>query len=566
MQTTLEETPQQPVNSGQEKPSEGLNAAQFLLKQLSEWGITRIYGVIGDAILYVLDEIAKQNRIRYVPCRHEGAAALMASAEAKLTGKPAVCLATSGPGMANLLNGLADAASDRAPVLAVTGQVESAKIGTRTKQYIDQQRLIDGITPHTELLAHPDAMPEVLARLLTTAVTAGTVAHLSVPKDMWLSAVNGKASPYPKHLHQRWVVPEETLAGAVKLLAAAERPLIYMGRGVEGAASEALELAVMLSASVVTTLPARPLFPNDHALYAGGLGQAGSESASILMAEADLILLLGGTWWPEDYAPAALQAKVVQVDAAKEQLGLGHPLDHGIAGDLREVLPRLKAALSCAGGHGGQPDRSLWYKRAVEVKEQWKTAIEAEASQEGSPVVPQRLMRALSGAVGPNAVITLDTGDHTLWFDRIFQAKPGQRILLSGRWRTLGFALPAAIAAQLAEPERQVLAVAGDGGSVQTLMEFLTAVELELPIVLVIIDNGSYAMEKNRLVLNGLSVSGSIIRNPDFVQIAEACGGTGFRAENPEQLEDALRRALTERKPALIQVRTADPKVPHTQI
>ncbi|WP_438447869.1 thiamine pyrophosphate-binding protein [Gorillibacterium sp. sgz5001074] len=567
---TTAATEWRPVNSGQTSPAEGLNAAQYVLKQLAEWGVERIYGVIGDATLYVLDEMAKQNRIRYVPCRHEEAAALMASAEAKLTGKLAVCMATSGPGIVNLMNGLADAAADKVPVMAITGQVDTAKMGTRTKQYIDQQRLMGGITAATELLAHPDALPETLQRLLTEAVTAGTVAHLSVPRDLWRMTVKGVTAGYPAHLHQSMQVPNDPVEKAAALLRQASRPLLYLGRGIASAAPEARELAELASAAVVTTLPARPLFPNDHPLYAGGLGQAGSEAASVLMAEADLLLLLGATWWPDDYAPADVRGTVVQVDAAREQLGMGHPLHHGIVGDLREVLPRLIAALRQGQGGAGTmaapPDRAPWAERIAREAKAWKAAITEEAAKDGSPVPPQRVMKAVSDAAPEGAVLCVDTGDHTLWFDRIFQAKPGQRVLVSGRWRTLGFALPAAVAASLAEPERRVLAIAGDGGAVQTLMEFQTAVELELPLVLLIIDNGAYAMERNRMEGAALIPLGSAIRNPDFAGVAEACGGKGYRVQTAAELEEALLQSLQARGPSLIQVRTAPDRVPHTKL
>lgn len=560
---TIDKKKEAPVNAAQQKPDAGLSVSRFLLNQLADWGVSRIYGVIGDANLYVLDELARQNRIRYIPCRNENAAALMASAEAKLTGRLGVCLATSGPGAASLLNGLADAASDRAPVLAVTGQVEASKIGTRTKQYIDQQRLIGGINAQTELLAHPDALPDVLPQLITQALLQGTVAHISVPKDLCQKPVQGVTAPYSPHLRQRPQASEEQIKAASDLLNAATKPLIYMGRGAAAAAGDVRRLAEALGAPVVTTLPARPLFPNDHPLYAGGLGQAGSEAASVLMAECDLLLMLGATWWPDDYAPKALSAQVVQVDLAKEQIGMGHPLTLGVVSDVGAIVPRLAA--SAAGG-AALPGRTAWAKRIADVCGAWNAAIQAEAAQEGAPLSPQRIMQAIAAAAADNAVIAVDTGDHTLWFERVFQTKPNQDILVSGRWRTLGFALPAAIAAKLAYPDRQVLAIAGDGGVVQTIMEFQTAVEHNLPIVLIVLDNGSYAMEKNRMQVAGLQTLGSRIQNPDFVKLAEACGGTGYVADSTGQLEACLNKALQSRKPSLIVVKTADTIVPHTKI
>ncbi len=557
--STLTEAPAPPVLADRTKPAAGLSVSQFVLEQLKAWKIERIYGVIGDANLSLLDELGKQNAIRYVACRHESGAALMASAEAKLTGKTAVCLATSGPGVANMLNGLADAAMDRAPVLALSGQVETAKIGTRAKQYVDQQKLNAAVAGKSELLTHADALPELMEQALVHGLLQGRVTHLSVPKDLYPAKVKGGVKPYAAHLHQPLAAPDSEIAEAAALLASAERPVLFIGRGVKRTTEQVVQLAEKLSAAVITTLPARPLFPNDHACYAGGLGQAGSEASSLLLAESDLIVMLGATWWPDDYVPT--QARIVQVDWNREALGLGHPLHKGIVGDLGQIVPKLAAA-----GHISAQDRSAWRARVRDVCSGWKRQIEGEAGADGTPIPPQRVIKTIADHVSDQAVIAVDTGDHTLWFNRIFQAKAGQDILISGRWRTLGFALPAAIAAKLCYPDRQAIAIAGDGGVVQTLMEFQTAVELRLPIVLIVLNNAAYAMEQARMNAADMNLTGSAIQPPDFAAIAEACGGLGYRASSSAEFEQSLREALSGGKPALIDVRTAATPVPHAKI
>ena len=557
--STLADAAAPPVLAEETKPAADLSVSQFILEQLKAWKIERIYGVIGDANLSLLDELGKQNAIRYVACRHEGGAALMASAEAKLTGRTAVCLATSGPGATNTLNGLADASMDRAPVLALSGQVETAKIGTRAKQYVDQQKLHAAVAGKSELVTHADALSELMEQTLVHGLLQGQVTHLSIPKDLYPAKVKGGIKPYAAHLHQPLAAPDNEIAEVAALLASAERPVLFIGRGVKQAAEHVLQLAEKLSAAVVTTLPARPLFPNDHECYAGGLGQAGSEASSVLLAESDLIVMLGATWWPDDYVPT--QARIVQIDWNREAIGLGHPLHKGVVGDLGQIVLKLAAA-----GHLPAKDRSAWRARVRDACAGWKRQIEAEARADGTPIPPQRVMKTIADHVSDQAIITVDTGDHTLWFNRIFQAKAGQDILVSGRWRTLGFALPAAIAAKLSYPDRQVIAIAGDGGVVQTLMEFQTAAELQLPIVLVVLNNRAYAMEQDRMNAAGLNLTGSAIQNPDFAAIAEACGGSGYRASSPAEFEQSLRRALSGSKPALIDVRTAATPVPHAKI
>lgn len=559
LETTLDRLQNEPVNKDMPKPDQGFTVSRFILEQLSAWGVKRIYGVIGDANLTFIHDIASQDKIQYIPFLDENAAALAASAEAKLTGRIGVVIGTSGPGLTNMLNGLADASADAAGVLAITGQVERSKIGTPAKQYIQQQLVVSPLASCTELLAHPDALPDVLQSCLVKCGTSGCVSHLSIPKEMFQEKVKGAVLGYSPHFHQMLLAPEQDIEDTFGMIAEAERPMLLFGRGAEGAAKDAVAFAEALGAAAAVTMPAKHLFPNHHELFVGGLGLAGSEATSVLMAESDLVIICGATWWPDEYTPP--DARIVQIDAVRENIGIGHSLARGLVGDLRHILPRLARM-----GEALRRDRTPWQGRIAEVRGRWMERLEAEAAQEGPPLAPQRVMRVLSEAIPPEAVIALDTGDHTLWFNRCFHNR-GQRVLVSGQMRTLGFALPAAIAAKLAEPKRPVAAIAGDGGVVQTLIEFKTAARLGLPIALVVINNGAYAIEKNRMELAGLDPTYSMLDNPDFVQLAAAFGGIGRRADSDDALREALDAAFAEtNRPTLIEVVTAPSVVPHTKM
>jgi pyruvate oxidase len=561
LERTIDRLQGEPVNADIKKLDQGFTVGQFLLEQLSAWGVERIYGVIGDANLFLLDDIANQNKIQYVPFLDENAAALAASAEAKLTGRIGVVLGTSGPGLANMLNGLGDAYADRAGVLAISGQVDAAKIGTDTKQYIQQQMTVTPMAAFSELLAHPDALPDLMQHCLVMSGVQGAVTHLSIPKMMFREKVKGAVQPYSPHFHQPLLAPTKDLEETFQLIAEAKKPMLLLGRGVTGVERETLAFAELIGAAVTTTMPAKHLFPNGHNLYVGGLGLAGSESASVLMAESDLVIICGATWWPDEYAPPT--ARVVQIDAARENIGIGHPLARGLVGDLRDIMPRFAGMASMlARDEKAEAD---WKHRITDVRLQWQKRMEKEASQDGSPLAPQRIMKLLSESIPPKAVIALDTGDHSLWFNRAFENR-GQRVLISGRWRTLGFALPAAIAAKLTQPEQPVVAIAGDGGVVQTIMEFQTAVTQKLPIVLIVLNNGAYAIELNRMEQAGLHTLGSKLHNPDFVRLAEACGGVGYRAETADSFRECVTKALASERPVLIEVATAVVKVPHSKI
>ncbi len=529
--------------------------AQYVTEQLAAWGLRTLYGVTGDSILYWMDAIAKQGSIRYINCRLETTAALMASAEAKLTGCLSVCTATSGPGITQLMNGLADAAQDRAPVLAITGQVERKKLGTGAKQEIDQQQLIQPLPVYSAIAADAQALPVQLNQAMRAALSRGGVAHLSVPKDIWPAGVN--ADLYPL-LPKRTTPPprQSELDVALQLLNGCSRPMILAGRGVQGLEAEVIALAERWEAPVMTTLPARGMISPNHPLYIGGLGQAGSEPASDLLQEADLCLVLGATWWPEDDVPQHIP--LVQVDAISENIGSTRPVIAQVTGALADVLPQLLHGII-------DQDRSAWRQQVEGRRSLWKMEIEKEAGLNNDPIAPQRVMAAMGRCIEPDAVIGLDVGDHVLWFDRIFQSNL-QESLVWGLLRTLGFGLPVAMAAKRAQPDRQVVALVGDGGFGTTLPDLITAVAYQLPLTILLMRNGSFAMEQNRMIQAGLQPLGSDVNNPDFVRLAEAFGAEGIRVETADELEAARGEALASERVWLLEILCDAPMVPHTKL
>ena len=534
---------------------ENRTVAKHLLDQLTVWGCERIYGVIGDANLYLLDELAKQDQIRYIACRHETAAALMASAEAKLTGKLTVCMATSGPGIALLLNGLADAYFDGAPVLAVTGQTETQKIGTGSHQEIDQQLLIQPIADYSATTVNPIAFPKQLNLAMKTALAKGTVAHLSIPADMWKLSVQSRLFPLPPP-DPSVIAYQEEYQKVLKLLEQADRPVLLAGRGIREVQAEVVKLAEKLTAPIMTTMPAKAYVPNDHPLFVGGLGQAGSEVATQLLHESDLCLILGATWWPEDYVPQDLP--VIQVDSVSENIGRTLVPRAALVENLDSLLPEMLNDVS-------QKKNPEWEQMIQEKKAWWDLKITDEIQQIQSPLAPQRVLYAINQSVDKDAIISVDTGDHTLWFERVFQFAE-QDILLSGKWRTLGFAVPSAIASKLCAPDRQSVAIAGDGGVLQTLAELNTAVNHQLDVTLFVLNNRAYAMEKNKMMAEGLKTMGAEITNIDFVALASGMGAKAYRVEAEEQLEPTIQQALAEPGVTLVEILCEAKMVPHSKI
>lgn len=526
--------------------------ADYIVEQLAAWGVQRIYGVVGDTFFPLMDAIDHHPEVRFVPVRHEAAAGFMASAEAKLTGQPAACVATSGPGIANLMNGLGDAHTDRVPLVAVTGQVDRSQIGTDAKQYIDQQSLVRPLAGYTALLTHPDAAGQVLPAALRAAVGEGRVGHVSVPKDLFAAPCTAMVAAAEPHLGAPPVVDAAALDTALSLMAGARQPLMLIGLGARPAAAAVLALAERWGAGIIQTMPAKGAVPWSHPLVLGGLGEGGSDAAHAALQEADLLLTVACNWWPRAYVPQNI--KVIKVDRAPVNIGGRMPVRLGLAGDVREVLPRLVEGVAAA-------RRSAWVDRLAGLKQDWQAQLDREAAPDGQPLAPQHIVRALEQALPPDAVVTLDTGDHTVWFNRVFGGDRHE-VLVSGTWRSLGFGLPAALAAKLARPGRTVAALVGDGGLQSLMGELVTAAELALPVLAVVMNNGMMAIEHNRAAAQGYSTLGTAPRNPDFAGLAEACGWQAYRARTAEELARALRAGLAGDGPVLVDALAGAPVAP----
>lgn len=518
--------------------------AEVLLSQLKLWGIKRIYGVIGDAIFGLMDALGKEKEIRFIAVKHESTAAFMASAEARLTGKPGVCVSQMGPGMGNLLNGLGDAHLDRFPVLAITGQAPLNKIGTDYKQYINQQDFIQPLACFSSLLCHPDAISEVLEKALTLSCIRRDVAHLSIPQDLFFSVTN--VEPIPPPPFPKMMPSAEDFSAFIETMARATRPVIVVGRGGKNGGPLLEQLAERWGAPLLVSPDGNGAVSIDSPYFLGGIGEGGNPFVPSFIQQADLVLFVGTTWWPEGYVPA--QINKIQIDEFAENRVKG-PVQGMLLGNIEGILENLlKTDFSLS-------QNREWIEAIQKTKEQWSKENEKEGCQEGSPIPPSRIIRNIEKCCAENAIVTLDYGDSTIWFYRNFRPKK-QEILLSSQWRTMGFSLPAAMAARLASPERQVIAIAGDGGVEMVLEELLTASRYHLKITLIVFNNGTLQMEKDKMVLKGINQEGVTVTNPDFCLLAQACGWEGYRVEQSTELEQVLQQAFASAKPALIDVYT----------
>ncbi len=519
-----------------------------MIEQLAKFGVKNIYGYTGDTILEFFAAL-KDSPIKLYTSTHEGTAGLMASAESKLTGNISVCTVHSGPGTANVINGIADAYSDQVPVLLISGQVPSKNIGTDYKQFVSQQKLTEPLIVYSTILSNPEAVVDVMYKAMTKAITRGGVSHLVIPKDMWSMPTSAIPRDYPVHFLEKKKPEQGLIKEAVEKIKQSSKPVILYGRGAKDCRDQLLEFADRTNAALINSLPVAHMieFDNPHTL--GCLGLAGSEEAALVVNEADLIIILGATWWPEDYSPK--RPDVIQVDVVEENIGSTHPVDIGIVGDIQLTLNILLEQLS-------QLDKRPWGDKIEQARSKWLSRLEEETKGEEYPIKPQAIIKHISEVTGPEEIITLDSGDNVIWFGRYF----GNRcrdILVSGSWRTMGFSLPAAIVAKINNPDTEVTAITGDGGIKMVLAEITTAIRYNLPIRIVILNNGTLAMEKNRLIAADLPAEEVDLTNPDFVKLAEACGVEGVRANNRSELHRILQETKSIEKPFVIDVPTGVP-------
>jgi len=529
------------------------NTADEVLKILADWGVRSMYGVSGDAVFPLLDAVSRQSKIKYYAAAVETGAAFMAAYEAKLTGHPGVCIATSGPGSANLVNGLAEAYYDGAPVLAITGQAATGKLGTNTKQYFNQQQLFTPFTRMSELVVSPEAVGPVLVSALETAVNEKTVTHLSIPVDIWQMPAGGVKRA---RITGRRQIVGSGFAGGLEetavMLNNAQRPVIIIGTRDGQTAGRCLFLADKRGAGIIVAQQAKGVIPDDNPLVMGGIGEAYVPQA---LSQADFFLLVGAAAFELKFLPLA--ASIMQLSDSPDALHYDR-IDSGMIGSPGQLLKLLIEKIPA------RRDRKGWLDEISADRENLTRQLAADADNGEIPVHPGRLIAALNRTLAADAIIACDIGSFGHWFDRGFQARQ-QTVLLSSRWRSMGAGLPAAIAAKISCPEKQVIALVGDGGLLMSMPELLTAVKYRLPVTVVVANNHEYALETARMQAQGLTPFGNNILTPDFAAYAKAAGAHGYRVEDSAQLESTLTEAFGSNEPTVVDVQVSNPQLPNLQ-
>ncbi|MEL6828650.1 MAG: thiamine pyrophosphate-dependent enzyme [Pseudomonadota bacterium] len=543
------------------EPERPRSVSDVMVETMLNWEVQSVFGMVGHSNLGLADAMRLQEskgNLHYYGIRHEGAAAFAISGYGKLTGKPAAALTIAGPGATNLLTGLWDAKIDRAPALALTGQVQEQVVGVHAFQDLDLEAAFEAVADFSETVHQSSDHALLMTQAIKTSILQRGVGHLVFPDNVQtLPPAEGSKPQGPAGRMADLAVapPAHVLSDAMALLSKAKRPMIIVGYGALAGMPDVISLAEKLGAPIATTFKAKGQIGDSHPLAAGVMGRSGTPIASWFMNEADLLLVFGASF--SDHTGIYEGAPTIQVDTDPMRLAKRHPVTVPVMGDVGVTAGLMLAALG-----GGQASTDL----REEVATRW-TLWRAEKDKRvgedrGKGLSAAALFDALSRHAPKDAILPVDVGNNTYSFGRYFEPTGDQRVLMSGYLGSIGFAFPAAMGAWAATVEdgpykgRKVISVSGDGGFGQYAMEFTTAVKYGMNICHVLMNNSELGKITKEQKAAEFEVWQTRLVNPSFAGFARSCGGMGERVKTRDELDAALEKAIAHNGPALIEVMT----------
>ncbi|MBW8727639.1 MAG: ubiquinone-dependent pyruvate dehydrogenase [Inquilinus limosus] len=521
--------------------------ADQMVETLAAAGVERIYGIVGDSLNGFTDALRRHGGIRWLHVRHEEVAAFAAGADAHVSGGLAVCAGSCGPGNLHLINGLFDCHRSRVPVVAIAAHIPSPEIGSGYFQETHPEQLFRECSLYCELVSNPEQMPRALEIAVRRAVAERGVAVLVIPGDIALKPAPDAPAPKPLGLlpdRPAVTPPDQALDRLAELLNGASRVTLLCGSGCAGAHDALIQLAETLKAPVVHAMRGKEHVEWDNPYDVGMTGLIGFSSGYHAMEACDTLLMLGTDFPYRQFYPKG--ARIAQVDLRAEAIGRRVPVDLGVIGDvastLKGLLPRLTA----------KTDRAHLDESVQRYREARRGLDELATGRPGGPLHPQHIARVLSERAADDAVFTCDVGLPTVWAAR-YLAMNGRRRLLGSFWHgSMANALAQAIGAQAAEPKRQVISLSGDGGFTMLMGDLLSLKQLDLPVKVVVFNNGALGFIELEQKSTGFLDTGTELDNPDFAAMAEAVGIKGVRIDDPARVEDGIAEALAHPGPVVI--------------
>ncbi len=525
------------------------DAARLLVRSLEAEGVEYVFGIPGEENIHFVHAL-NDSPIRYVLVRHEQAAAFMAEIYGRLTGRAGVASATLGPGAINLQLGVADATTNSTPVVAISAQVGLDRIYKESHQIVDLVSLFRPITKWSELAPTAEALPEMVRKAFKTAQTErpGAV-YLAIPEDVETAKVPASLAPLPVNVVRPQEPSPAQIDRAARVLAEARRPVVLAGHGATraGASAALISFSERLGLPVATTFNGKGVFPDDHRNALGAVGFMRHDYVNFGFDEADVLIAVG--YEPQEFDPAKVNPdadkKIIHIHQFPAEVDEHYPVEVGVQGDVSRSLHALADRVDRrfhVNGTGRKISRML------------RDELSEGATDDGHPLAPRRIVADIRAAMGRDDIVLADTGAVKMWMARMYPTYEPNTLLVSNGLSSMGFAVPGAVAAKLARPDRRVLAATGDGAFLMNSQELETAVRENIPITVLIWDDSAYGLIEWKMDLDLGESSHTRFGNPDFVKYAESFGARGHRVESADELLPTLRRALEEDAVSVIAV------------
>ncbi|UXY22658.1 pyruvate dehydrogenase [Streptomyces cynarae] len=527
------------------------NVADQFVDILVRAGVKRLYGVVGDSLNPIVDAVRRNSAIDWVHVRHEETAAFAAGAEAQISGGLTACAGSCGPGNLHLINGLYDAHRSMAPVLALASHIPSSEIGLGYFQETHPDQLFRECSHYSELISNPQQMPRLLQTAIQHAIGRSGVSVVSLPGDIAAQPAPDRSAETALVTSRPSVRPGDAeIDRLVAMIDEAEKVTLFCGSGTRGAHAEVMEFAGKIKCPVGHALRGKEWIQYDNPYDIGMSGLLGYGAAYEATHECDLLILLGTDFPYNAFLPK--DVKIAQIDVRPENLGRRSKLDLAVWGDVKETLrcliPRVRT----------KENRRFLDKMLKKHADALEGVVKAYTRKVDKhvPIHPEYVASVLDEVADDDAVFTIDTGMCNVWGARYISPNGRRRIIGSFSHGSMANALPMAIGAQFTDPRRQVVSMSGDGGFSMLMGDFLTLVQYDLPVKVVVFNNSSLGMVELEMMVSGLPSYGTATKNPDFAAVARACGAYGIRVEKPKQLAGALKDAFRHKGPALVDVVT----------
>ncbi|HEB0869670.1 TPA: pyruvate oxidase [Staphylococcus aureus] len=525
-----------------------IKANEALVKALQAWDIDHLYGIPGDSIDAVVDSLRTvRDQFKFYHVRHEEVASLAAAGYTKLTGKIGVALSIGGPGLIHLLNGMYDAKMDNVPQLILSGQTNSTALGTKAFQETNLQKLCEDVAVYNHQIEKGDNVFEIVNEAIRTAYEQKGVAVVICPNDLLTEKIKDTTNKPVDTSRPTVVSPKyKDIKKAVKLINKSKKPVMLIGVGAKHAKDELREFIEMTKIPVIHSLPAKTILPDDHPYSIGNLGKIGTKTSYQTMQEADLLIMVGTNYPYVDYLPKK-NIKAIQIDTNPKNIGHRFNINVGIVGDSKIALHQLTENIK----HVAERP---FLNKTLERKAVWDKWMEQDKNNNSKPLRPERLMASINKFIKDDAVISADVGTATVWSTRYLNLGVNNKFIISSWLGTMGCGLPGAMASKIAYPNRQAIAIAGDGAFQMVMQDFATAVQYDLPLTVFVLNNKQLAFIKYEQQAAGELEYAADFSDMDHAKFAEAAGGKGYTIKSASEVDAIVEEALAQDVPTIVDV------------